>query len=214
MIIVVGELLMNLIEIIGYIASILVAVSLTMSKILRLRVINLIGAIAFTIYGLGLGAYPIFFVNGFIVIIDIYYLVKMFRNRDKFDSLEVREEDKYLKQFYTHYKDDIEQFFPGFKESYFNGSVNFFILRNMQPVNLVTLKQQENGIVEVVLDYTLPAYRDFLNGKYLLTIVKRHIKSEKTVQLVTKPKSKPHRKYLKRIGFKENGAGLFVYKIT
>ncbi len=39
-------------EIVGYVASILVAVSLLMRSILRLRVINLIGAITFVIYGL------------------------------------------------------------------------------------------------------------------------------------------------------------------
>ena len=39
-------------EFIGYAASILVAFSLMMSSILKLRIINLIGAITFVIYGL------------------------------------------------------------------------------------------------------------------------------------------------------------------
>ena len=68
---------MNYVEIIGYAASILVAISLTMSQILKLRIYNLIGALAFCIYGFLIPAYPIFFVNGFIVCINIYYLVFM-----------------------------------------------------------------------------------------------------------------------------------------
>jgi hypothetical protein len=61
-------------EIIGYIASILVAVSLMMSSILKLRVINLIGAACFTVYGLLIDAYPVAVVNFIIVLIDLYYL--------------------------------------------------------------------------------------------------------------------------------------------
>lgn len=205
---------MNLVEIIGYIASILVAVSLTMSKILRLRIINLLGALAFTIYGIGLGAYPIFLVNGFIVIIDIYYLVKMFRNRDKFEILKMKDDEEYLKRFYDHYKNDIEIFFPGFKKNDLEGKINFFILRNLQPVNLVSLYKQDNGIIEVILDYTIVSYRDFLNGRYLLTIIKEIVNDKSPIQLVTKPKSEAHIKYLKKIGFNKNDMGLYVTKIT
>lgn len=205
---------MNLIEIIGYIASILVAVSLTMSKILRLRIINLLGAFAFTIYGIGLGAYPIFLVNGFIVIIDIYYLVKMFRNRDKFEILKMNDDEEYLTRFYDHYKQDIENIFPRITKESLKGNINFFILRNMQPVNLVSLHKQGNDIIEVVLDYTIFSYRDFLNGKYLLSIVSKIVDYGEVTQLVTKPGSKEHVKYLKKIGFIENDAGLYVIKIS
>ncbi len=53
-------------EIIGYTASILVAVSLMMRSVFKLRVINLPGAVAFTAYGLLIGAYPVAAVNFFI----------------------------------------------------------------------------------------------------------------------------------------------------
>jgi hypothetical protein len=59
-------------EIIGYVSSILIAISLMMSSILRLRIINLIGAVLFTIYGLGIRAYPVAAVNFLIVLIDLY----------------------------------------------------------------------------------------------------------------------------------------------
>ena len=64
-------------HIIGYIASALVAVSLMMSSILKLRVINLVGASLFTVYGLLIGAYPVAVMNLFIVLIDLYYLRDM-----------------------------------------------------------------------------------------------------------------------------------------
>ena len=61
-------------EIIGYTASALVAISLMMSSIVKLRVINLIGAALFTLYGLLIGAYPVAVLNFTIVLIDLYYL--------------------------------------------------------------------------------------------------------------------------------------------
>jgi hypothetical protein len=61
-------------EIIGYVASVLVAISLTMRSVLKLRVINLFGAAVFTLYGLLIGAYPVAVMNLFIVLIDLYYL--------------------------------------------------------------------------------------------------------------------------------------------
>ena len=61
-------------EIIGYSASALVAISLMMSSIVKLRVINLIGAALFTLYGLLIGAYPVAVLNFTIVLIDLYYL--------------------------------------------------------------------------------------------------------------------------------------------
>ncbi|HSQ88123.1 YgjV family protein [Romboutsia sp.] len=65
------------IEWVGYAASISVAISLTMTNIVRLRIINSIGCLLFVIYGLYLGAYPVALANGIIVLINIYNLYKL-----------------------------------------------------------------------------------------------------------------------------------------
>jgi len=66
-------------EWVGYLASIVVAISLMMSNIKKLRWWNLIGAALFVAYGVAIDAYPVALVNFFIVLIDIYYLVKLYR---------------------------------------------------------------------------------------------------------------------------------------
>lgn len=202
---------MNYIEVVGYLASVLVAVSLTMSQLLRLRLINLIGAITFSIYGFLVGAYPVLFVNGFIVFIDLYYLIKMYQNRDEFDILGATNNKDYLYRFYDHYVDDIKHYFPEFDDNFLKDKKSLFILRNMRPVNLVVFNEQQDGITEILLDYTIPEYRDFLNGKYLLSIFKDCDSGVR--QLVVKTVSKDHIKYLKRLGFVQNQTGLFVNKI-
>lgn len=66
-------------EMLGYLASVFVAASLTMRSLTRLRVINLIGSLLFTAYGLIISAYPVAVVNAFIVLVNIYYLQQSFK---------------------------------------------------------------------------------------------------------------------------------------
>ena len=61
----------------------MIVVSLLMKSILRLRVINLIGAIIFTIYGLLIKSYPVAASNGAIILIDLYYLYQMWKGKDE-----------------------------------------------------------------------------------------------------------------------------------
>ncbi|MDO6620346.1 MULTISPECIES: YgjV family protein [unclassified Shewanella] len=66
-------------EWVGYLASAVVAISLMMANIKKLRWWNLIGAALFVAYGLAIGAIPVALVNFFIVLIDIYYLIKLYK---------------------------------------------------------------------------------------------------------------------------------------
>lgn len=68
---------MSIAEILGYLASIFIACSLLMKDIKKLRYINSIGCILFVIYGIIIEAYPVALMNGFCVLINLYYLIKI-----------------------------------------------------------------------------------------------------------------------------------------
>jgi len=70
---------MDVVEIIGYAASIMVALSLTMKDMVKLRVINFIGCTLFVTYGAIIDAWPVVAANGFIACVNIYYLRKLRR---------------------------------------------------------------------------------------------------------------------------------------
>lgn len=70
---------LNYIELTGYIASVLIAISIMMNSLVKLRVINLFGAVLFGTYGLLIGAMPVALVNYFIAITNIFYLWKMYQ---------------------------------------------------------------------------------------------------------------------------------------
>ncbi len=67
------------IEYVGYLASVFIVISLMMTSIVQLRVINSIGCILFVIYGVSVNAYPVAISNFLIVLINLYNLYKLYR---------------------------------------------------------------------------------------------------------------------------------------
>lgn len=62
-------------EWVGYAASLALIISFMMKNINTLRIINSLGAIFFVVYGIMLStSYPIIITNGFILMVNIYYL--------------------------------------------------------------------------------------------------------------------------------------------
>lgn len=66
----------NVVEGLGYLASVLVAISFLMKSINKLRFVNLVGSICFVIYAIAIHAIPVALINLFTVCINVYYLTK------------------------------------------------------------------------------------------------------------------------------------------
>jgi hypothetical protein len=190
-------------EIIGYIASILVAISLMMSSILRLRLINLAGALFFTAYGLLIGAYPVAAVNFFIVLIDLYYLNQMRSTREFFRLLEVPGTSEYLRYFLDFYRKDLSTFQPGFEVLPGENHLAFFVLRNMIPAGLVIGEVRGGDCLYVALDYAIPGYRDFKMGRFVFSEQAQVLRERGIRRVYSAPGSPAHARYLERIGFVE-----------
>ena len=62
------------IEWVGYAASIMIAISLLMTDILKLRIINSIGCVLFVIYGFSVKAYPVGVINAFSLNVFLFIL--------------------------------------------------------------------------------------------------------------------------------------------
>ncbi|MCK5075262.1 MAG: hypothetical protein KAR38_02750 [Calditrichia bacterium] len=203
---------MNWLEIFGYMGSVLIAASLMMKNILHLRRINLIGASTFAIYGLIVEAYPVFFLNAFIALTDVYYLIEMYRQKEYFSLMPVLDNrHKYLDKFYNFYKTDINKFFPKFNWDSIEGCSCFFILRNLMPVGLFIYKNISDEEIEIVLDYAIPDYRDLKNARFVYFAQSRHFQEKGIKKLISKSCVKSHRKYLKNIGFKADNENQDVF---
>lgn len=64
------------IEILGTLASVIVLMSFLMKGETNIRLVNIIGAILFVIYGIVISAFSIWFLNGALCLIHIYKLTK------------------------------------------------------------------------------------------------------------------------------------------
>jgi hypothetical protein len=200
-------------EIIGYTGSVLVALSLMMRNILRLRVINFFGAATFATYGYLVGAYPVLVLNGFITLVDVYYLVGMWRQKEHFSLMPVLDESHpYLTKFFEFHKDDIKQFFPSFDATKLDKPQCFFILRNLIPAGLFVFEKISDDTVFIKLDYAIPDYRDFKNAKFVYSAEQKYLKEHGINKLIAKGEVDKHRKYLERMGFKESKSDNDLYE--
>lgn len=83
-------------EVLGTIASIIVLISFLMKDEKGIRRVNIIGALIFTIYGLGIGAFSVWFLNGMLFIIHIYKLGKMRNGVNKYVSNRKNSKGKWI----------------------------------------------------------------------------------------------------------------------
>ena len=63
-------------EVIGVCASVIVLISFLLKGEEKIRIVNLIGAILFVIYGLLIHAFSVWFLNSALVLAHLYKLIK------------------------------------------------------------------------------------------------------------------------------------------
>ncbi len=119
----------SILEWIGYVASAFVLISLSMSSLIKLRWLNLIGAVLFSCYGFLIGSLPVGIMNFLIVCANIYNLHKIYASKDKFVAIPVKDNPDLMNHFLTYYAKDISKFFPHFKPM----PLNFSLILNPCP---------------------------------------------------------------------------------
>jgi hypothetical protein len=196
----------DVVELIGYVASALIVLSLLMASVLKLRVINLVGAVVFTLYGVLIGSVPVVLTNGAIVVIDVYYLWRMWRERaaeSYFEIVAWPTDGVYLPRFLAFHAADIARSQPRF-DRVRDDHVAFVVLRDAQPVGAVLTREAGDGTAVVDLDYVIPAHRDFQAGAHVFgphgPFARRGIRAVRTAA-----DTPVHRRYLERLGFTPSG---------
>jgi GNAT superfamily N-acetyltransferase len=208
---------MNLYEILGYLASALIAVSLTMSSILRLRILNLAGAFLFAVYGTLIGAVPVAVVNAFIVCINVFYLARVYRTEMLFRILQVRPGSAYLHYFLERNEGEIRRFMPDYRQREVEGDLAFFILRDVVPAGVLMGEPRADGTLDIHVDYVLPDYRDFSIGEFVYERQADFFRSRGIRRLTARALTKKHARYLKRMGFRPDpdaGSGCYAREVA
>jgi hypothetical protein len=192
---------MNWIELIGYIGSGLIAISMMMGNIWRLRWLNLIGGVVFTTYGVLLQSAPVALLNGFIVAINVYHLIQLTRQRDYFTLAELHQQSVFRDKFLEYYRADIERYYPGFDWNKLNNPQSVFVLRNLMPVKLLAYEVRADGTVMILMDYVIPNYRDLKNAGFVFSQLRDTWLRQGGKTLVTRSVVPSQQRYLRAVGF-------------
>lgn len=106
-----------MIEMDGYLGSALVVVSMLMSSVIELRVINTIGSGIFTAYALMIYSYPTALMNGFLIGLIVYNLIRLTQKDRSYDLVEGAQGEGRLRYLLDYYREDIGHTFRIFRQA-------------------------------------------------------------------------------------------------
>ena len=190
----------TIIELIGYLGSALVLISFLMVSVFKLRIVNSIGSVVCVIYGLIIHAYPTVVMNLCLVAINVYYLVKMINTQKNYDLVKVNGDEGLTRYTIDRYKEDIAKCFPGISMNFDKANRGYVVCHEGKPVG-VMLGEEKDRVLNIMLDYSIPQYRDFSIGAFLMS----SIAVDGIDKLIYTGSDENHKEYLKRTGFSEVG---------
>ena len=103
-----------ILELIGYLGSLLVIISMLMTSVVKLRIINTIGSVIFCAYALAIHSYPTAAMQVCLIVINIINLYKLNNTKKEYSAVEAKSDDGFLSHFLSANKEDIQKFFPDF----------------------------------------------------------------------------------------------------
>jgi hypothetical protein len=208
----------TVLEIIGWLGSALVIVSLAQARVLRFRVLNLAGAVLAVVYNVALAIWPFAAMNAIIAVIDLYWLRRLLGERhdpSAYSVVEVGAHDAYLEHVLEVHLDDIRSFQPSYAvPTDPDGGARrwaFLVQREAETVGAVVVRDSGDGSAVVELDYVTPRFRDFTPGEF---VYERSgvFAAHGLRQLVADPELATQTTYLRRVGFHED-AGRMVREV-
>jgi len=198
---------------IGYAASVVILVSLTMSSIVRLRWINMAGAVMFSVFGYLIGSIPTGTLNLGIVFIDIYYLVKLYRARDELAIVEADLDSGYFQHFWNVNQSEITGLFGDAAPR--PDQRAFYFLRNNNTAGILLGHERSGGAFRIDIDYVTPEYRDLKIGQHFMgeARIAEVLPGITTLQALAHGGT--HGTYLRKLGFlpAAEEPGLLVKKL-
>ena len=194
-----------MIELFVYLGSALVVVSMLMTSVVRLRIINLAGSVIFAIYALIIKSYPTAFMNFFLVGINLYHLYKLFRSKKTYKAVQMEPDDGYVDWFVKEWQDDILTFFPDLMTKKAKSNRVYAVFCEDKAAGIVIGNQGSDGKMVLAADYTTPAYRDCSIGAFLTQELPKYGVKE----LVYKGDVPAHVDYVEKTGFTKGTDGSY-----
>jgi len=198
----------------GYLASLVVLISLTMSSIIKLRVINFIGCLLFASFAYFIDSVPTIFMNLSIACINVYFLYQILRTKEEFKIISASANSEYFQHFIDINRQEISKQIDIKKLA--SADTSFYMLRDNNIAGVLAGTKDENGVFELMLDYVVPKYRDYKLGDYYYNSHPEFIKAKGINTIRAHADHKEHSFYLEKTGFKlesENQPHIYIKKL-
>ena len=194
-----------LIEMIGYLGSLLVLISFIMTSVVKLRIINTIGSIIFTIYAIIIKSYPTAIMNAVIIFINIHYLYRMLKTEKEYDVVKMESDDSFIDYFINHHRIELDKYFDDIDPKKWN--YVYVPFADEKPVGL-TAGHLDGDELDLLMDFTCPEYRDFSIGDRVF----RKIAEDGVNKIIFDCKLEGFEDYIKKFNF-EYEDGRYIKKL-
>ncbi|MBQ7612648.1 MAG: YgjV family protein [Spirochaetaceae bacterium] len=190
-----------IIEMVGYLGSALVLVSFLMSSVVKLRLVNSIGGFIFFVYALIIHSYPTAIMNLCLVIINIRFLIKIKHAKRVYELVPVDKDNSFLQYLLGMYSSDIQTCFPGISLDFSAMNTGYIVCCEGSPAAMVIGKNTDEGL-ELLLDYSIPQYRDYSIGSYMM----EQFKASGIKKVLYYGPEEHHKAYLQKMNFEKRGS--------
>lgn len=160
----------TLLEVVGWLGSAVLVLSLLQTNLHRLRWINLLGCLVLIVYNGAVGVWPMVGLNVVLAGINIWYLVRAHRDRHDegaYEVLQVDGDDTYLRHVLRVHAQDIQRWQPGFVHDPAAGDEAYLVLTGDETVGVVVVRPEAKGEAQILLDHVTERYRDRTPGEFV-----------------------------------------------
>jgi len=188
-------------ELVGYVASALVVMSLAMTSVVRLRAISLVGSLTFVVYGVLIESVPIVATNAAIAVLNVWFLRAELGGKRNLAATVVPADDPFLVDFLRYHLPDIHRFQPAFElPAVEPETLALLLMRDGLPAGAL-VGTIEDGELRVRLDYVTKPYRDSQLSQWLYGRGSGVLRKLGIERVSSEPGTEPHSSYLARNGF-------------
>jgi hypothetical protein len=208
-------------ELIGYIAVVILIYALFIRNILRTRWLNFIGGLFLAFYGVTIGSYPLLILGLFCAVYNIYYVlwVKLGKGEKFFRLIfGAKFYGQFTEEFVKYHKGELARYFPDVEINKLLKKDDkdlecCYVFRDLTPIGVFLFKKVSEDTAEVIVDYTEHKYSNLIESCFL-TRGKEYLKYKKDIKhLYTYTAVPSHVKYLEKQGFVQDDIELFKFSL-
>lgn len=203
---------MPVVEAVGWLGSLILVVSLTQTRVMRFRVLNLVACAVLVGYNAVIEVWPMVAMNVVLVGINTWVIARLVRSRHDartYDAVEMSVGEPFLARVLERHAADIATLEPTLPRDLAatvpaSADHAFVVTTGDELVGVVLTRAGSSAEEQhVLLDYVLPAYRDFTPGEFVYRSDGPFARLG-TRRVVARP-SASSEKYLRALGFRFDG---------